>query len=371
VKVRLLHTIPSEGRTSSEVYANQLGRALRPLLDDSDVLRDWYPDDRLAAGAPRPVPAMLRYAQRYLAYQWSVRDGEGTIDHIVDHGYGHLAFSLDGRRTVVTVHDTILLKLAAGELPGPRPRWTILGHRVSLRGIGRVARVLTSSEATRQDFLRFTGSDPARVVTVPLGISPYFQPGPDRGPDPDGVATRPLRILHVGHTGFYKNIEGILRAIPPISRTVGRPVVFVKAGTPFTAEQRQLIGELGIGTRVEHLGMVPEAQLPEVYREADLLLMPSWHEGFGLPALEAMACGTPVVVSDRGSLPEVVGEAGLIVNPQDDVELVYGVVRALTDGRLRAELRQRGLDRVRSFTWERTARQTLAQYRAVAQGAGA
>jgi glycosyltransferase involved in cell wall biosynthesis len=314
---------------------------------------------------------MLRYAQRYLAYQWSVRDGDGTIDHIVDHGYGHLAFSLDGRRTVVTVHDTILLKLAAGELPGPRPGWTILGHRLSLRGIRRAARVLTDSEATRKDFLRFTGSDPARVVTVPLGISPHFQPGPDRGPDPDGVATRPLRILHVGHTGFYKNIEGILRAIPPISRTVGRPVVFVKAGTPFTAGQRQLIGELGIGTQVEHLGMVPEAQLPGVYREADLLLMPSWHEGFGLPALEAMACGTPVVVSDRGSLPEVVGEAGLIVNPQDDVQLVYGVVRALTDGRLRAELRQRGVDRVRSFTWDRTARQTLAHYRAVAQEAGA
>jgi glycosyltransferase involved in cell wall biosynthesis len=312
---------------------------------------------------------MLRYAQRYLAYQWSVRDGEGTIDHIVDHGYGHLAFSLDGRRTVVTVHDTILLKLAAGELPGPRPRWTILGHRVSLRGIGRVARVLTDSEATRQDFLRFTGSDPARVVTVPLGISPHFQPGPDA--DRDAAGTRPLRILHVGHTGFYKNIEGILRALPPINRTVGRPVVFVKAGTPFTAKQQQLIGELGIGSQVEHLGMVPEAQLPEVYREADLLLMPSWHEGFGLPALEAMACGTPVVVSDRGSLPEVVGEAGLIVNPQDDVQLVYGVVRALTDGRLRAELRQRGLDRARSFTWERTARQTLAQYRAIAQEAGA
>jgi len=369
VRVRLLHTIPSEGRTSSEVYANELGRALRPLLDEPDVLRDWYPRDRLAAGPPHPVPAVVRYAQRYLAYQWSVRRGDESIDHIVDHGYGHLAFSLDGRRTVVTVHDTILLKLAAGELPGPRPRWTILGHRVSLRGIRRVARVLTDSEATRNDFLRFTGSDPARVVTVPLGISPHFQPGPD--PDQQGAATRPLRILHVGHTGFYKNIEGILRAISPISRTVGRPVLFVKAGTPFTAEQRQLIGELGIGPQVEHLGMVPEAQLPGVYRGADLLLMPSWHEGFGLPALEAMACGTPVVVSDRGSLPEVVGEAGLIVNPQDDVQVVYGVVRALTDGRLRAEQRQRGLDRVRNFTWERTARQTLAQYRAVEQEAGA
>lgn len=368
MRVRLLHTIPSEGRTSSEVYANQLGRALRPLLDHSDVLRDWYPRDRLAAGTPRPVPAILRYAQRYLAYQWSVRAGDGAIDHIVDHGYGHLAFSLDGRRTVVTVHDTILLKLAAGELPGPRPGWTILGHRVSLRGIRRVARVLTDSEATRKDFLRFTGSDPARVVTVPLGISPHFRPGP--AADSDGAGTGPLRILHVGHTGFYKNIEGILRAIPPITRTVGRPVVFVKAGTAFTAEQRQLIGELGIGSQVEHLGMVPEAQLPGVYREADLLLMPSWHEGFGLPALEAMACGTPVVVSDRGSLPEVVGEAGLIVNPQDDVQMVYGVVRVLTDGRLRAEQRQRGLDRARSFTWERTARQTLAHYRAIAQEAG-
>jgi glycosyltransferase involved in cell wall biosynthesis len=126
-----------------------------------------------------------------------------------------------------------------------------------------------------------------------------------------------------------------------------------------------LISRLRIGDRVRHLGMLPAEELPRVYRAADLLLMPSFYEGFGLPVLEAMACGTPVVASDGGSLPEVVGDAGLLAAPTDIDGLVGAAVRVLTDPQLRDDLRRRGIDRARAFTWDRTAAATSAVYKSV------
>jgi glycosyltransferase involved in cell wall biosynthesis len=111
--------------------------------------------------------------------------------------------------------------------------------------------------------------------------------------------------------------------------------------------------------------MIPAADLPGVYADADLLLMPSLHEGFGLPALEAMACGTPVIASNQGSLPEVVGEAGLLVEPTEVEQIAAAAERLLTDAELRADLRKKGLERARTFTWERPARETLAVYQRV------
>ncbi len=351
------------------MYARELGNALRRLVEDPNAIADWQPGDQLYRAArwvaPMVVPA--RYLQRYVAYQWRVRGLNAEINHIVDHGYGHLAFSLDRRRTVVTFHDALLLKLDAGELPNaPRPRTTILGHRLSLRAIRTVARVIADSETSRRDFLRFVAFDPDRVITIPLGLSDDFGPlAHPNGSDGNRSLHHPPRLLHVGHCGFYKNVEGILQAIPAISRSLGCPVVFQKVGGPFTRDQRALIARLRIEDQVQHLGAVSQARLPAVYEEADLFLMPSWHEGFGLPALEAMACGTPVVASIGGSLPEVVGDAGLLVDPGDASSLVAGVVRALTDPQLRRQLRRRGLERAQAFTWERTGRETMAVYKAV------
>jgi glycosyltransferase involved in cell wall biosynthesis len=368
VKVTLFHTLPSEGRTSSEVYARELGRALRRLNDPS-VITDWEPEERLPRAARKGTTGKVAgYLERYMAYQWQVWGKDAEVNHIVDHGYGHLAFSLNYRRTVVSFHDALLLKLAARELEnGPMPTTTILGHRLSLRAIRKVARVITDSASGRRDFLRFVDYDPERVTTIPLGISDIFKPSNDS--EAEGALPRPLRILHVGHCEFYKNVEGILSALPAIGAQLDFPVVFVKVGEPFTVAQQALIERLGISSQVKHLGKVPLHDLPAVYSSADVLLMPSWHEGFGLPVLEAMACGTPVVAADRGSLPEVVGDAGLLVDPMDQNGLAATVVRLLGDSQLRDDLRRRGLERARCFTWERTAQQTLAVYQAVHQEA--
>jgi glycosyltransferase involved in cell wall biosynthesis len=114
--------------------------------------------------------------------------------------------------------------------------------------------------------------------------------------------------------------------------------------------------------RVHFLHHVTDADLPAMYNAASLLTTPSFYEGFGLPALEAMACGTPVVVADRSSLPEVVGKAGLLVNPDDVDDIAQALARVLTDEPLRTRMRELGLVQAARFTWERTARETLAMY---------
>jgi glycosyltransferase involved in cell wall biosynthesis len=125
---------------------------------------------------------------------------------------------------------------------------------------------------------------------------------------------------------------------------------------------REQIRELGMSSRVKLLGYVPDEALPALYSAASLFVFPSLYEGFGLPVLEAMACGTPVVCSNLSSLPEVAGEAALLVDPTNPDELAGAIRRALLDGDLRGDLRQRGLQRARSFTWQRTANKLMDVY---------
>jgi glycosyltransferase involved in cell wall biosynthesis len=360
LKVSLFHTLAAEDRISMEVYARELGNALREA--GVDVVDVWPP-----TSSPRKERGGLArarsYFDRYVRYQARASRAGSQVNHIPDHGYGHLAFGLDPRRTVVTFHDAMLLKLEARELASDRLPWaTIAGHRFSLRAIRRVARVITDSASAREDFLRFQNYPPERVIAIPLAVSPSFHPQADRDDDLPGNPS----ILHVGHSGFYKNIEAILSALPLMQRRLERPVLFRKVGGRFTLAQEELIQRLGLVGSVESLGTLPDDELVRVYGAADVLVMPSLHEGFGLPALEAMASGTPVVASNRGSLPEVVGDAGLLVDPEDIDAIADAVVRLITDSRLRADMTTRGIERARQFTWERTARATLDVYRAVA-----
>jgi glycosyltransferase involved in cell wall biosynthesis len=349
-----------------ELYARELETALHSQLGDGERVNAVRPGRPL--GSRIRLPGRLRkaplYLDRYVAYQWQARGQAFDVHHIVDPAYAHLGWSLDRRRTLVTFHDAVLLKLAAGDFSTAwRPRKTIAMFKTSLRVMRSAARVITDSASGRDELLRFVDYDPRRIVVIPLAVSDQFRPGLTANRRQAGSG--PFRILHVGHCGFYKNIETIIRALPLIDRMLGEPVLFVKAGGVFTRGQLELVRALNVQDQVEHLGHLADEQLPSVYAGCDLLLMPSLHEGFGLPVLEAMATGIPVVASPRGSLPEVVGDAALVIEPEDPVAIAEAVTKVLTNGSLRDAMVRRGTDWAARFTWERTAAATLEVYRAI------
>lgn len=173
-------------------------------------------------------------------------------------------------------------------------------------------------------------------------------------------------VLAVGNLEPRKNLPGLLRAFARLAPEVPHDLVLVGAEGWLTGEIHATLDELRLGGRVRMTGFVEDADLPAWYGAADLFVYPSLYEGFGLPVLEAMACGAPVVTSNVSSLPEVAGDAALLVDPSDVDSIAEEMRRGLTDAALALDLRRRGQLRAADFTWDRTAEQTVAVYREVA-----
>jgi glycosyltransferase involved in cell wall biosynthesis len=274
-----------------------------------------------------------------------------------------------GCRLVQTVHDLTPLKL-----PGSVSPRNARIFRINF-GFARSAdRIIVPSEATRADVLSLLDVPAGKVVVIPLaaGIDPK-EVEAARG-DVARVASRlglaqPGRryLLHTGGHDVVKNLPGLLDAFAILARQ-GRPIDLVIAGDHGTDTTR-IIGRaamLGVMDRVRLPGYLPRADLIALYGGAAAMVYPSWTEGFGLPLLEAMACGAPVVASRAGAIPEVAGEAALLVEPADTEGIAAAVGRILDDEALAARLAAAGRDRAAGFTWAGTARRTLQVYRETA-----
>jgi alpha-1,3-rhamnosyl/mannosyltransferase len=233
--------------------------------------------------------------------------------------------------------------------------------------VTRASHIITPSRSTRDDVLKLLPVDPERVSVVPEGVDPIFAPRPA-----NEVAARlaPLGLrageylLYVGTIEPRKNLLRLLQALDLAGATTG-PLVLAGGHGWNNAAIRTAVERLARTGRVRSLGYVPDELRPVLLTGARAFVYPSLYEGFGLPPLEAMACGTPVLTSNVSSLPEVVGDAALFVNPDDVDALATGLARLWRDETLRADLRARGLAQARQFSWERTARATLDVYRAV------
>ncbi|HEY3080517.1 MAG TPA: glycosyltransferase family 1 protein [Chloroflexota bacterium] len=266
---------------------------------------------------------------------------------------------------VVTIHD--LIPLVLREYRGT----PLVRAYMSLQSVAaRRARViLADSHASRHDIVRLLSVPRHRVRVVPLGVDPEFRPAP--ATEVAAVRARyhlPERyVLYSGGLDVRKNVERLVLAYARarVGHGVTEPLVITGDASRRGALHRPLpplIERLGLGEHVRLPGLVPDAELPALYTGATLFVYPSRYEGFGLPVLQAMACGTPVACSRGGSLIEVAGEAALTFAPDDEPGLAAALVRGLQDEPLRQRLRGAGLDRAAAFTWEKTAAATLQAY---------
>lgn len=269
---------------------------------------------------------------------------------------------------VATVHD-----LSFEHLPETFKRRSRVQLRLTVRATARrAAHVIAPSEHTRRDLVETYGLDPARVTAIPLAVSPRFRPVEDAGELKRvrrlyGIADE--YVLAVGSIQPRKNLARLVRAYSALRGARGRSnlpqLVLVGKKAWLYGETLRAVEAEGLGDSVVLTGYVSEGDLPALYSGALCFAYPSYFEGFGLPPLEAMSCGAPVLTGNLTSLPEVVGDAGLTVDPFDTEALADALARLIDDGALRSELRGRGLERARGFDWRDTARMTLQIYRRV------
>jgi glycosyltransferase involved in cell wall biosynthesis len=264
---------------------------------------------------------------------------------------------------VVFIHDT---------LPVTMPQhftfwWSHYARIFMPLSARRAALILTNSEASKQDIVRHFGVPPEKVIVTYLAAAPRFQPVSQAEiaavKDKYRLANF---ILSVCTLEPRKNVSRLIQAFARLRQAgVDYQLIHVGArGWLYDATLAE-VQRLGLADSVRFLGHVPVDDLVALYSAASVFAYPSLYEGFGLPLLEAMACGCPVVTSNRSSLPEVAGEAGILVDPVDVEQIAAAIRQVLNDPALAAAMRQKGLARARLFSWERCARETLDAYRRV------
>ena len=362
-------------RAGLGTYAHRLAEGLL-ALEDRPALTAFYNGDEahplpptLASLPTHALPLATRPWRMVAALSQQLNVGLDRWLPNCDlfHATEHLLPRLKGARTVLTVHDLIFLLFPEYHLP--LNRWFL--NRFMPLFVRRADAIIAVSQCTRDDLIRYYAAPSEKITVVYEGVDARFQ----TVTDPDALAQVRVRyglperfILYVGTIEPRKNLNTLLEAFARLkvrSTTCDLGLVIVgRKGWLYEGFFRRL-HELGLKGEVIFPGFVPDEDLPAIYSAAALFVFPSLYEGFGLPPLEAMACGTPVIASNASSLPEVVGEAGILIDLHDVGGLIEAMERVLMDEPLLSEMRARGLERARGFTWEKAARETLAIYREV------
>jgi len=301
-------------------------------------------------------------AERNLLYYPVMLDRQAA-SHDVDlvHCPGALVPLKLSRPLVLTIHDVLPWRL-----PELFSRSMLARRKVLVsRAASRASRVLVASQYARSEVIDLLGIPDRRVSVAHLGVDPRFQPVE---PDPVRLAHRfgippdPF-VLWVGTPEPRKNLSVLLRAFALVRRRAPEcSLVLVGAEGAWdhdTARELDLLGR-----SVIRLGVVSDDELVSLYSATNCFVFPSLYEGFGLPPLEAMACGAPVVAADRASLPEVVGDAGVLVDPTDPDAIADAVERVVLDPEVADQMHRAGIERAHTFTWDRCAEQTVDAYRA-------
>jgi glycosyltransferase involved in cell wall biosynthesis len=265
--------------------------------------------------------------------------------------------------TVITVHDLFFIRY----LGDRRPIYDAVMTRLARIYAARAAAVIADSQYSKRSIVETLGVSEAKVTVIPVALGAEFKPEPLA----DGVRLRygivPPYILYVGNFLPHKNVPRLIQAYAGLGKELKDTHHLVLAGgdREHRSDLERLAGRLSVADRVLFPGFIDEENLPAIYSGCALFILPSLEEGFGLPALEAMACGAPVAASNRAAIPEVVGDAALLFDPEDVSAMAEAMTRALSQPDMRERMRGEGLARAGAFTPEQTAGRVVALLREV------
>jgi len=348
-------------------YTLRLTQALTHSYPDDDfvLLQDWRCRQTLV-NAPNLVASRTFVPSHHRLEQLLLPWVAGRLQTDVWHSPDFIPPLRRNGPLVITIHDLAFL---------------VYPHFVTKEGaryygqidraVRRADQIIAVSESTRRDLVKMLGAPEDKLSVIYEAADPLFQPE-ERAVALQQVQTSydlpPEFILFVSTIEPRKNVTGLLRAYRRLRDDYRLTPDLVLAGAPgwLCDDVYRLVETLHLKPHCHFLGRVHACDLLHLYNAALCLVHPAFYEGFGLTPLEAMACGTPVIVSNVSSLPEVVGDAALLVDPHNDEEITVALWRVLTDTALRAELRAKGLQRAAAFSWQRAAEQTMAVYRKAA-----
>ncbi|HWX54086.1 MAG TPA: glycosyltransferase family 1 protein [Verrucomicrobiae bacterium] len=329
------------------------------------------PDKKFDAGSG----IAKRAFHRFVSYpRWlSRRRRQFDLFHVIDHSYAHLVHSLPAERTIVTCHDTDAFRCLTEPARTLRRRVLrrITGRIVS--GLQKAAWVICDTDATAGELSAQGWAHSERMSVIHLGAAPVFSPNADMAADREaerllGPQATEIKLLHVGSTIPRKRIDVLLRVFAEVKKHFPGSVL-LRVGGPFTADQQAFARQLGVDASVRVLPFLDARVLAAIYRKSTLLLLPSDSEGFGLPLLEAMACGLPVIASDLPALREVGGDAPLYSAAGDVGDFCRSTLRLIGSAQAQSsEPRQRrsaGLARAAQFSWSRCADEVVKIYEKV------
>ncbi len=379
LKIAIVADMLEERWPSMDLIADMLMKQLRTAYSgrvDATLFRPRMRTRATAmplAGSMQAAFTVDRFTNRLWDYPRAARRLAPSFDvfHVVDHSYSQVIHALPAERTLVTCHDLDTFRSVLDPELDPRSAPFRAMTRHILAGLRKAAHIACDTEATRDALVEKAQVDPSRTSVVLNGPHPTCTPHPEPAADAEagrllGPASEHVDLLHVGSTIARKRIDVLLHVVAAVRQY--RPGVrLVRVGGPFTAAQRTLVRELGLDDAIVVLPFLDRSTLAAVYRRSALVLLPSEREGFGLPLLEALACGTPIIASDIEPLREVGADAVAYCDPEDVRAWTEAVLRILAEdrGRLLAR-RDAGIARAASFSWSRYAADVVALYARIA-----
>ncbi|NBD17500.1 MAG: glycosyltransferase [Cyanobacteria bacterium] len=365
MRIGILRPMP-QFSASMDVYTKGLVSGLKAIHSDWELI-ELSPF--LSNGKGNPIiTGVKKYYERYWRYPYEIKKQNIDVFHIIDHSDGHLLYWLKHlpQPKIITCHD--LINLTQPETFTGRsllPIVSMKSWKFAVAGMQYADHIVTVSSHTAKDVTQHLNISLEKITTVPNAVDAQFKPLAlqeiNSFRQHKGLLDQDFCLLNVGSNNVRKNISTILKVVASLKRQ-NFPIHFWKVGADFNTDQKRFITTQGLTNDITYLGKPSPNELIKIYNAADVLIAPSLYEGFGLTILEAMACGTPVISSNVTSLPEVAGDAAVLVKPTDLNAIVTAIIRLQTETSYRQSLIDKGLIRASQFTWQKTATQVAQIY---------